>query len=229
MKQKATYITIIVALVIGLLFSINKCTDEVRKKEVEWRIKTDSLVKVSETQYTKLIADTLTISELRKEIKRLEIENIKKPKTVTVIDWKIRDGEKTVDTLYLPSEGKKLYISDFYPNKENPFVNYTLRDTIGKFKFYPQQIAIVVSENKDGTWKTDVKGSDYFEITDIKAVGIQRPTVTKTSPFYIGGGVQKQGEKYPLSVLGGFRVKRTIIFGGINTEGQVEIKTLYNL
>lgn len=229
MKQKATYITIIVALVIGLLFSINKCTDEIRKKEVEWRIKTDSLVKVSETQYTKLIADTLTIGELRKEIKRLEIENIKKPKTVTVIDWKIRDGQGRVDTLYLPMDGKPLYVSDYYPNKEKPFVNYTLKDSIGKFKFYPSQISLVVSENPDGTWKTDVKTPEYFEITDIKAVGIKRPTIQKTTPFYIGGKVQKQNERYPLSVLGGFRVQRTIIFGGINTDGNVELGTLYNL
>lgn len=229
MKQQVVYITIIVALVLGLLFSINSCNNIVNKKDIEWKIKTDSLVKVSETQYTKLIADTLTLKELRREIKRLEIENIKKPKTITVIDWKIKDKEGKVDTLYLPTEEKKLYVSDYYPNKENPFVNYTLRDSIGKFKFYPAQISLVVSENSDGTWRTDSKVPEYFEIIDIKAVGVKRPVIEKTTPFYLGGKAQKQNERYPLSVLGGFRVKRTIIFGGINTDGNVEIGTLYNL
>lgn len=229
MKKHVIYIVIIVALILGLLFTINKCSTELEKQKIEYLIKTDTLKQINETQYKKLIADTLTERELRKRIKELEIEAIKNPKIVTEIKWKIKDGEKVVDTVLLPYEGKPLYVSDYYPNKENPFVNYTLKDTVGKFKFYPAKIDIVVSENKNGTWQVDTKVPPYIEITEIKAVGQKRPIIQKTTPFYIGGGVTKQLDKYPLSVLGGFRVKRTIIFGGINTEGQVELKTLYNL
>lgn len=229
MKSKIPYLIIIIALILGLLFTINSCSEKINQFEIEYKLKHDSLKQISDTQYRKLIADTLTIKELKKEVSRLQLENIKKPRIITEIDWKIKDGEKIVDTLFLPTKDQALFVSDYYPNKEKPFVNYTLKDSVGKFKFYPAKISLVVSENNDGTWQVDSKVPEYFQITDIKAVGLKKKPIEKTSPFYIGGGVQKQNDKYPLSVLGGFRIKRTIIFGGINTNGQVEVKTLYNL
>lgn len=229
-RTKLYWYWVIIALLLFLLYTTySHLTDTINSQEKEWRLRTDTLVKINETQYTKLVADTLTKKQLKKVIDSLELENIKKPKTVTVIDWKIKDGQGRVDTLYLPMDGKPLYVSDYYPNKEKPFVNYTLKDSIGKFKFYPAQISLVVSENPDGTWKTDIKTPEYFEITDIKAVGIKRPTIQKTTPFYIGGGIQKQGQKTPYSVNAGVKLGRYLIIGGYNTESQGELKILYNL
>lgn len=223
------YIVTIVLLILGSIFIYSSMNEKIKDLKREQVIFKDSLRIIDSTQYSKIIADTLTERQLRKRIEELEIENAKKPKIITEIQWKVRDSEKVVDTIYLPKGDSKLYVSDYYPNKYDPFVNYTLKDTIGKFKFYPINTAIVVSENKDGTWKVDTKTPEFIEITNITAVGLKKEFEPKTSPFYIGGGVQKQGERYPISALGGFRVKRTIIFGGLNTEGQVEIKTLYNL
>lgn len=228
MRNLKYFITILL-LIIGGVVMYSTLTKKIKDLERDKKIINDTLIVIDSTQYSKMVADTLTIKELRDRIKYLEIENIKKPQSITEIKWKIRDGEKTVDTVFLPTEGKPLYVSDYYPNKENPFVNYTLNDTIGKFKFYPTKLSLVVSENRDGTWKVDTKAPEYFEITDIRAVALDRPITKKTTPFYVGGGVQKQNDKYPISVLGGFRIKRTIIFGGVNTDGNVEVKTLYNL
>lgn len=225
--EKKTWIIVLLVGIIITLTSIfyNKVTNLNR----DYEIKTDSLRKISDTQYRKVVADSLTKREMRRLIDSLQIESIKKPKVVTIVDVQVREGVKTVDTLYLPNEKSKLYVSDYYPSKEKPFVNYTLRDTIGKFKFYPFKMSLVVSETEAGNWVIDGKFPEYFEITDIKAVGRPKPVLQKTTPFYLGGKIQKQNERYPLSVLGGFRLKRTIFFGGVNTDGNVEIGTLYNL
>ena len=226
MEKKTWIIIILVGVIIALTsFFLNRITTLNKDHEIE----TDVLRKISGTQYRKVVADSLTKREMKKLIDSLEIEAIKNPKIVTIVDVQVKEGKKTVDTLYLPTENKKLYVSDYYPNKEKPFVNYTLNDTIGRFKFYPFQMSLVILETEAGNWVVDTKVPEYFEITDIKAVARPKPTIQKTTPFYIGGKVQKQNEEYPISVLGGFRIKRVIIFGGVNTKGQAEIGTLYNL
>lgn len=159
---------------------------------------------------------------------RLGLENIKKPKTIIETDVRIEKGEKVVDTVFLPTQNSKLYVSDYYPNKENPFVNYSLKDTVGKFKFYPVKLSLVISENKDGTFQVDTKMPEYFTIVGIKATGVRTKEEDRRTPFYLGGGIQKQGDKTPLSILGGVKIKNTLIIGGVNTEGQAEIKTMYN-
>lgn len=220
---------IIVLLVVLLIFSVNRSCEQLQDLERQHKIEKAELIKVNETQYKKLIADSLTKREMRRLIDSLEIEAVKDAKIVLVPTIQLKDQEKIVDTIHLPSESRPLYIADYYPDKVKPFVKYTLNDSTGKFSFYPVDIALVVSENKDGTWQVDTKMPEYFNVTNITAVGRPQPIAKKQSPFYVGGGIQKQNDRYPISVLGGFRVNRTIIFGGVNTEGQVELKTLYNL
>lgn len=51
----------------------------------------------------------------------------------------------------------------------------------------------------------------------------------KESPFYIGGGVEKQNDEYPFSLNAGFKIDKVIILGGVNTKGQAELKAIWNL
>lgn len=220
------YILLILVIIVT---SFIMCQREKEKFE-DWKkkeiIKNDSLVKIDSTQYTKVIADTLTEKQLRNKIRDLEIALRTKPKTVIETQLVPYPVEKRIDSIVYVDG--KLNLTDYYPQKKDYFVRYTAVDTIGRFDFNPIKMSLVLSEDKDGVWRVDSKVPSFLQITDITAVGVKGATVKKRSPFYAGGGIQKQNDKYPLSVLGGFRVNNTIIFGGVNTEGQIELKTLYN-
>lgn len=227
-RTKLYWYWVIIALLSFLLYTTySHLTDTINSQEKEWRLRTDTLVKINETQYTKLVADTLTKKQLKKVIDSLELENIKKPKEVYITNVIVKEITKTVDSLvYIDG---KLNIVDYYPNKEDYFVRYSLTDTISNFKFNPIQISLVVSEEKENLWKVDTKMPPYFEITNIKAISLERKNKNTHTPFYIGGGIQKQGQKTPYSVNAGVKLGRYLIIGGYNTESQGELKILYNL
>lgn len=198
MKNQNTIITLIAAIAVVLItlkvssWYYNK---KLEANEIALRtekIKSSELAKIKDGLYTKLVADTLTIKELKKKNDSLGLA-LKNPKTITVVKFKPRDKEAPIEDIEV--NDSLIDLKDYYPNKQNPFVTYTAKvdkfseTGIGKFSFTPQEFRLGIGLNKDGTYSVNTKVPEYFEITgvDVEAAPM---TPQKSDNFGWIAGVQ---------------------------------------
>lgn len=140
---------------------------EIRKE----RIKQDSLVKLSDGYYQKLVADTLT----QKQLKDLaaEIVELKNRKPVSVTKTIVQPVRIEKETDSIGIENDSVYITDFYPNKDNPFLKYTNRFSltsqkgISNFDFSAITLDQVVTKKENGLYQVDFKGPDFLELKSL--------------------------------------------------------------
>lgn len=203
---------------------------ELYKKEV---LKNDSLVKVNEMQYRKLVADTLTIRELEKEIKELGIELSAKPKIIEKIVFKPIEIEKPTDSISI--EEDNLTIEDYYPQKENYFVKYlnktnlTTKEGTSTFYFSPVPISIVISQRDDGIFQSDIKSPEWLtvEAVDILAIPMEHPKIDKFGVL-VGVGIGRDFEKYEtygrFSVGVRYKTLYLDVGGGTNKQADASVK-----
>ena len=225
MKTQLILYTVIGLLIIGLYVGVMHHYDTVDRLRRDYKIENDSLRKVSETQYRKLLDDRFTKKDLKRIVDSLGLELIKNPNTVVITEVQIREVTKPVDKI-VHVDGK-VEVEDFYPNRENPFVRYTLRDTTSNFKFYPFEMSMVVSENKDGTWQVDSNVPEFMKISRIDAIAQPKKTERKR-PFIVGAGYTRYSDKNSFEVMGGFKFNNISVTGAVNTEGGYGVKTFYN-
>lgn len=225
MKTQLVLYIVIGLLIVGLYVGVMHHYSVLDRIERDHRIENDSLRQVTDTQYRKLLDDRFSKKDLKKIIDSLGLEMIKNPNTVIVKEIQIREVSKPVDKLvYIDG---KVEVEDFYPNKENPFIQYTLKDTTSNFKFYPFEMTMVVSENRDGTWQVDSKVPEFMKVSRIDAVAQPKKTERKR-PFIVGAGYTRYSDKNSFEVSAGVKIKNIFITGSTNTEGGYGVKTFYN-
>src|SRR5690606_8056385 len=188
MEKIAKRVLIGLLLIISLIcyFQWKHYSTKVDELTKNHKIKTDRLEKINETQYKKLMADSLSKREMKVIIDSLKFESLKKVEEVVSMDVKIKEIEKIVDRIVYVNS--KVEVDDYYPSADKPFVHYSLRDTISNFRFYPFNVSIAISEQNDGTWRVDSKVPEFMQITDIKALSLKKQPVQKRSPFLLGAG-----------------------------------------
>lgn len=184
MKLNYNKILLIISILLLLGFAcsyyiFNKKENEWKRERAITKIKNDSLVKIKDGQYTKLLADTLTRVQLRKKIKELgiELENALLAQKLTL---RARDTIKIIEEVNVTDT--TLTFTDFYPKKENFFVKHitslNIKDTTatGEFNFNPITISLAASEQSDGTYKIMTKLPEFFELTslDIQSLPIEQ-------------------------------------------------------
>lgn len=164
--------------------------DEIIRVDI---IKHDSLVKLKDGLYTKLIADTLTNKELKKVIDSLELK-VKNPEIVIQEVIVIKEIEKEVDGIVV--KDSTLTIDDNYPNKDNPFVTYNavfnLKDSTGvsKFTFSPIKLSLGIGLNKNGTYYVNTKVPDFIEVKDVVVQALPMiPSKKDNFGVLVGGGL----------------------------------------
>ena len=186
MNNKIYKILILALLIIiGILWFKNnqkekKLFEESQKyrKEV---IKKDSLEKVADGYYKKILADTLT----QKELKRLaeDIVELKNRKPVSITKTIIQPVEIRKETDSITVERDSAFITDYYPNKTNPFLKYTNRFSLStqkgnsNFDFNRITLTNVVTKKENGLYQVDFKGPDFLELKslDIQTEPILEP------------------------------------------------------
>jgi hypothetical protein len=232
---------IILTMTIILLFIVTRsCYQrEIEKLRAENKkniLRGDSLVKINETTYTKYVADSLTIRELRKIIQDLDIK-VKNPKMLTRIVYVNKDIEKDIDGIVV--NDSIINILDHYPNKENATITYDASLNIltqkgrSKFSFKEQQLNLVVSQDKNGMWRATLKTpNEFVNINSLDVLTL--PSVTEEVKVKNFGWLL--GAKYNTNLtsdtnnaelLGGFRYKRVNIIGSVNTDKQIGLGTLF--
>lgn len=223
--------TIFILLFVGWLGyqHFDKKVKEVERRERIAVIARDSLVKVSDIQYRKLVADSLKQSELNKLVKDLKIELDAKPKIIEVIKWKPRPVEKPTDDVVV--KGDSINIRDYYPTKEKRFITYESKIDISTQKgtsvwaFESVEMTIVISQRKDGIFQADVKVPEWIEIgsIDIQATPMELPPPDKFGWLLgVGGGTDFLTGAHFGRLGGGIRYKKIYLNVGANTNSTMD-------
>lgn len=213
----------------------DKQLQEARLELKKERIKNDTLKKVTDGLYTKLAADTLTIRDLKRVSDSLSLE-LKKPAEIVYIQAKPQDKEAdTVDVVVV--KDTTVTIEDFYPQKETFFVRYTssinTKRGVGesKWNFQPISISIGLEENKDGTWKSNIKVPEFLTISKVDVLSKPRNSFENVDnfDFIMGGGLSKNFLQDQTNVRAniGLRYKDFIIIAGATTDAQTDITLNY--
>ena len=173
MKDKILKILIgaLLIIIVLLWWKNNKTTKEKFQAQQELRkkkIAQDSLVKLSNGYYTKLVADSLTQKQLKKQAEKIIELKGRKPITVEKIVVVPEYIEKPTDNIETKKDS--LFIESYYPKAENPFLKYTNRISLvhnkgkEKFKFYPITLDKVITEKEDGLYQIDFKGPEWLTV-----------------------------------------------------------------
>lgn len=224
MSQKPTlnkYLILFVVILVAL--STWKITDyfadkKLEKEQIENRklkISKDKLEKVSDGYYRKLVADTLTKKELKKEIEDLQIK-VKDGVIVEKIKFVPVEVEKPVDSVSITKDS--VTISDFYPSKEDWFINYQVivnindSTSLGNFSFNEIGIDLVISQNDDGTFQSDLKAPEFIKVNSLDILALPlTPKKTDNFGFLAGGKINRNFDSgnFRYEVMGGIRIKKT--------------------
>ena len=176
MKDRIYLIVIAILLLIGgYLWYKNHRTErdffeqgQVLKKQI---IKSDSLVKVTDGFYQKLVADTLTRKQLRSLAEKITGLENREVTSVTTTIIQPKEIVKTTDGIISTTDS--LFIEDYYPKKENYFLRYTNRLSkttekgISRFSFKEVRIDNVVTKKDNGLYQVDFKGPDFLELRSL--------------------------------------------------------------
>mgnify|MGYP003654526179 FL=1 len=142
--------------------------EQIVRKQV---ISKDSLKKISDGYYQKLVADTLTSKQLTDLA--AQITELKNRKPISVTKTIIQPIEVLKETDNIVVEQDSVFIEDYYPKKENAFLKYNNRFSLktqkGKstFKFAPIVLNQVVTKKDNGLYQVDFKGPDFLELKSI--------------------------------------------------------------
>lgn len=233
MKVNITLIlVIIILLLIGGGFLMKNHYEgqiaEVNREKRALILKNDTLQQISETQYRKLLADSLTQKELNRIVKDLEIKLEANPRIVYRTKIEIREVEKTTDSVSI--ENDTITVDSHYPQKENYFARYqskiSLKDSTATelWNFQPFDMALVVSLRDDGLYQVDSKVPSFMTISsiDVQGVPMSQDKDNKRNNFglLLGGGVGQQflDETTYYRLETGIRFKRFYIDVGFNTN-----------
>lgn len=234
--KKPIILVILVLLLIGFAaFIHHKYTSEIDNLKVSLKkelIKNDSLKKVADGFYTKLVADTLTKRELRRLNDSLKLE-LKTPKIITQIVFVPKEQETEI--VEIEKDSTTLKLTDYYPDKDNPFIIYkSLIDLenktgIGNFTFNSVKIDLGIGENPDGTFTINTKLPEFLEIAslDVSSQPIT-PTKVKNFGFLLGTGIGNnfRDDSPYMKLSTGVRYKKLYldIQTGTNETAEVIIK-----
>lgn len=231
---------LVLFVVIILILVTFKITQHISDKKLEaqrielkrLKIKNDTLQKVADGQYTKLVADTAKIKDLNKLVKELQIK-ADNPLIVEKIVLVPETVEKPIDSVSIAKDS--VTIVDYYPTKQDWFIKYNGKiDLIGtnnkgSFTFSELPISLVISEQEDGTFKSDLKAPPFINITQLDVVAL--PLETKKADnfgFLAGGKINRNMSNGNLGyeILGGVRFKKINVITSINTNEEFGIGTL---
>lgn len=232
MKLSPKTIIIVVLCFIVAFVSFN-VTKSIYKRDIykaqrelkNYKIKSDSLTKVADNQYRKLVADTLNKRQLLKKIDSLKIE-VDNPIVVTEIKYKFKDKETEGE---IKQTDSTMTLTDYYPNKHSPFVTYQsnidkIEETFrGSFKFNTVKVDLVFSQNKDGIYQLDTKLPDFITLNslDIQSTPLDKNFVNKKT-FTTFAGLKYNhtftNQDPSVEAIIGVRYRKINLIGSLNTN-----------
>lgn len=221
----------ILFLLIGWYVSDYFSKSEVDKLRTDLKkvtLKNDSLVMIKKNLYTKMVADTSKIKDLKRKVKSLELY-IKEPQIViekkVVFDTIQTEVESTI------TENRNINFEDYYPTKENPFIKYSAiintqtKKVNGEFLLQPLSLFSTIGLNDKGEYRINSRVPNFANISSLSAISEPYKEQQKKDVFgfIFGAGYGKsfKTEVDFLQFQTGFRINKTYLFLNAGTNQTV--------
>lgn len=195
----------------------------------------DSLEKIREGEYTKLVNDLKSSNDLKKYIKEISdstYQDIKRNKEKPLIITKVTTVPKTIqtiDTVYIDTLGVRT-ITSYYPNKDSMYIKHTsvIKDKESKntWEFSPLKINVIVTQQKDGMYRARFVGPSWIEAQEVTVNSLPLSPITERKfKFLLGasGGYDFNYRNISAGIYTGFRYKNQIVLVNGNTNKVVSL------
>lgn len=205
----------------------DKSKEKIKRELRIERIKNDSIKKVAEGHYSKLIADTLTKKQLKKRVKELEFR-IENPIETGVIV--LNFDEKETNTKGVKKESI-IKIEDYYPSKEDPFITYNASintfdyTTRGMFQIRNLELLTAKGVNKDDTKSFEIKVPGYISVSSLDIQSRENYVPKKDDFGYLLGGsavMDYNTNDVHAGINFGIRYKKTYLTVGTVTNNTIQ-------
>ena len=233
------YKLIIVALIFIGAFSFILIQNVGLKSDlVEYKktiLQKDSLEKIREGEYTKLVNDLKSSNDLKKYIKEISdstYQDIKRNKEKPLIITKVTTVPKTIqtiDTVYIDTLGVRTTTS-YYPNKDSMYIKHTsiIKDKEAKntWEFSPLKLNVIVTQQKDGMYRARFIGPSWIEAQEVTVNSLPLSPITERKfKFLLGvsGGYDFNYRNVSAGIYTGFRYKNQIVLVNGNTNKVVSL------
>ena len=233
------YKLIIVALIIIGAFSFILIQNAGLKSDlVDYKktiLQKDSLQKIREGEYTKLVNDLKSSNDLKKYIKEISdstYQDIKRNKEKPLIITKVTTIPKTIqtiDTVYIDTLGVRT-ITSYYPNKDSMYIKHTsvIKDKESKntWEFSPLKLNVIVTQQKDGMYRARFVGPSWIEAQEVTVNSLSLSPITERKfKFLLGasGGYDFNYRNVSAGIYTGFRYKNQIVLVNGNTNKVVSL------
>ena len=239
----------LIGVIIILLVSIfqlkkdNKnLLNEVRSIQSEI-IKGDSLRKISDGNYTKLVDNQKTQQELQKDLKNSNLELYKKikegnEKIQQLNQYFITFKTKLDSGLATMKDSNNYELNVFYPEKSDWFINWNgivnknNGKYLGNWNFGKLNFSATVTQQPNGLWRTYIHGPDFLVLDSVKIESLPPQTTLKRRnlEFLMGGGYRWNSVNNERNFVfgGGFQWKSSnILFIDVATDQSVTGKFIY--
>ena len=195
----------------------------------------DSLEKIREGEYTKLVNDLKSSNDLKKYIKEISdstYQDIKRNKEKPLIITKVTTVPKTIqtiDTVYIDTLGVRT-ITSYYPNKDSMYIKHTsiIKDKESKntWEFSPLKLNVIVTQQKDGMYRARFVGPSWIEAQEVTVNSLPLSPITERKfKFLLGasGGYDFNYRNISAGIYTGFRYKNQIVLVNGNTNKIVSL------
>lgn len=222
-----TILFLLVGWYVSNYFSESKA-QQLREDLKIMTLKKDSLVTIEEGLYTKMIADTAKVRELKDKVKELELK-IKEPEVII-------QKEIVFDSLSTKVKSKKIdsvnfKFADYYPEKDNYFIKYTARiNTLaksvkGRFVIQPLSLSSVMGVNEKKEYRINTRLPSFATISNLDVIATPYKDKRKKDVFgfIFGAGYGKSFETESdfLTMQTGIRLNKTYLFLNAGTNQTV--------
>lgn len=201
---------------------------EAQKQELRKEIlRNDSLVKINDELYSKRVADTATIRQLKRLNDSLNLE-LKNPKVIVITKLQPKDQEGPIDSVDVSND--LVTVEDHYPDQDNPFVSYfgridlTTKSGEGTFKFRELHLDLGITQNNDGTYSLNTKVPDFMVVNSVDVTSLPMDTEKPDNFGWllgVKGNYSFEDQNVGYEIIGGIRYKKVNIITSANTHKQV--------
>lgn len=233
------YKLIIVALIIIGAFSFILIQNAGLKSDlVDYKktiLQKDSLQKIRDGEYTKLVNDLKSSNDLKKYIKEISdstYQDIKRNKEKPLIITKVTTIPKTIqtiDTVFIDTLGVRT-ITSYYPNKDSMYIKHTsvIKDKESKntWEFSPLKLNVIVTQQKDGMYRARFVGPSWIEAQEVTVNSLPLSSITERKfKILLGasGGYDFNYRNVSAGIYTGFRYKNQIVLVNGNTNKVVSL------
>lgn len=228
-KDIILLIITIIAIVfsIGMLFDNNTLVDknELLEKEL---IKSDTLKKVAEGKYAKLVNTYSNKQELEDELKEknntiLQLIKKNKERVLSKTDVHLTFKNKKDTSSIVKTSDSTFNFKSYYPNKDSSFINYignvNIHDKIvnGEWVFSELKINLILTQRQDGLWNNYFDGPSFIKLNNMTINSLPAkkyiiPVKDKLFNIYGGLGYRTNFDKSNIILKGGIGIKNKVIF-----------------